>query len=479
MKLCKTLFTLICLSALLTQPVHSRTNELPDLGNAGASLISKDTEHKLGRAWLRGFKSQVRTVDDPLMTDYLEDLIFRLATHSKLEDRRLELVVVHNKTINAFAVPGGVVGVHDGLLLHAQTEGELASVLAHELGHLSQHHFARGVEKSRQMSTPSILALLGSMVIAATVGGDAGMAAMTAAQAAAQQSKLRFSRQNELEADRIGIQNLVEAGMDPSSASVMFERMQRAARYSRRPPEFLLTHPVTERRIAYARSQAQKFPAASNPPDIDYQHIRSRVQVSFAESPGAAIKLFNAAVKADGGNTAANRYGLALAYSRANKFQQARPLLYALIEENPHRIAYYDTLAELENNAGRYQHAAEILQQQLRMSPENHTLSMRYANTLLMQGHFDEAVSLLEEHAKRRPSDDSVWYLLAETYGLAGQIAKVHEARAEYFTLNGIYSEARKQLSYALKLAQGDYLATEKLREKMQQLHEMQEQIKL
>lgn len=474
---CKIL--LIFLLSLTTSNALSASNELPDLGNAGASLISKDTEYKIGRAWLRGFKSQVRTVDDPVVTEYLEDIIFKLATYSKLQDRRLELVLVHNKTINAFAVPGGVIGVHDGLILHAQSEGQLASVLAHELAHISQHHFARGVEKSKAQSTPSILALLGSMVIAATVGADAGIAAMTAVQAAAQQSRLRFSRHNELEADRSGIQNLVEAGFDPSEAAEMFKRMQRASRYSRRPPEFLLTHPVTERRIANARSNAEKYPSVERQPDIYYQHVRARVDVSFAENPGVAIKRFNAAIKAPNGDTSANRYGLALAYSQANKYENARALLYKLLQENPQRILYYDALAELENNAGRYGLSEEILQQQLRTSPQNHVLNMRYAKTLLKAGRFDAANNVLEQHVKRRPYDDSVWYLLAETYGLAGDIAKVHEARAEYFMLNGIYDSARKQLSYALKLAHGDYLVTEKLREKLRTLQEMQERIKL
>ena len=154
--------------------------KLPALGESGSSLFSSEFEHQLGRAWLRAFRSQAPVIDDPLMFDYLEDLIYRLVIHSQLQDRRVELVVVDNPAINAFAVPGGVIGVHNGLLLWAQSEDELATVLAHELAHLSQRHFSRGVEFQKKQQPLALAAMLASLVIMATAGGDAGMAALSA-----------------------------------------------------------------------------------------------------------------------------------------------------------------------------------------------------------------------------------------------------------------------------------------------------------
>ena len=165
-------------------------------------MFSAEFEHQLGRTWLRIFRSQVPTVDDPLLFDYLENLIYQLVRYSKLEDRRIEMVVVDNSAINAFAVPGGVIGIHNGLLLWAQTEDELATVLAHEIAHLSQRHFSRGVEFQQKQQPLALAAMLASLVLMATAGSDVGMAALSATQAATQDSALRYSRGNEQEADR-------------------------------------------------------------------------------------------------------------------------------------------------------------------------------------------------------------------------------------------------------------------------------------
>ena len=179
------------------------------------------------------FRSRAPTLDDPLLQDYLEDLVYRLVTHSELQDRRVEVVIVDNPVINAFAVPGGVIGIHTGLLLYAQSEDELATVIAHEIAHLSQRHFSRGVEHQKKQQPLTLAGLLASAVLIATTGGAAGMAAMTATQAAAMDSRLRFSRGNEQEADRIGMQTMADAGMDPHAAPVMFERMLHNSRYFR------------------------------------------------------------------------------------------------------------------------------------------------------------------------------------------------------------------------------------------------------
>ena len=161
---------------------------LPNLGESSTSMFSAEFEYQLGRTWLRIFRSQVPTVDDPLLQDYLEHLIYQLANHSKLEDRRIDVVIVDSPQINAFAVPGGVIGINNGLLLYAQTEAELATVLAHEIAHLSQRHFSRGVEFQQKQQPLALAAMLASFVLMATAGGDAGMAALSATQAATMDS---------------------------------------------------------------------------------------------------------------------------------------------------------------------------------------------------------------------------------------------------------------------------------------------------
>jgi predicted Zn-dependent protease len=200
--------TVLCVGLSLTS-TQALANEikLPRLGDTVSGIVSKRQEYELGRTWLKAFRSRVREHDDPLMQEYLEQLLYDLATYSDLEDPRLELVIVNNASMNAFAVPGGVVGFHTGVFAFAEKEDQMASVLAHELAHLSQRHFARGLEAQRASSMVTLAGLLGSLVLAATAGGDAGMAAITATQALAMDSRLRYSRSNEQEADRIGLEN--------------------------------------------------------------------------------------------------------------------------------------------------------------------------------------------------------------------------------------------------------------------------------
>lgn len=453
--------------------------ELPALGDASSATVSPHTERKLGAAWLRMFRSQVRTVNDPLLQDYLEHVVFDLAAHSRLEDAQLAVVVVDSQTINAFAVPGGVVGLNNGLLLAAQHEDELASVIAHELAHLSQRHYARGVEEARRNMIPNMLVLLSSLVIAATAGGD-GMAAIAAGQSLIQQQQLRFSRSNEREADRLGMQTLIEAGYDANGMPRMFSRMLEAMRYNtRRPPEFLLSHPVTESRVADSQNRARNHRGEGRTDTLDFQLLRARVQLGFDETPGYSIKRFRAEMDKDGGLSPANRYGLVLALTRANEIESARAELAPLLARHGSSIPVVLAAAELDLAAGRVDAALSRLRAQLGLSPGNHPLTMLYADALLRAGRPRDAESVLVAHAKTHDRDPQVWYALAEAHGLAGSILDVHRARAEYFILTGALDRAERQLDYALDIAAGDFHATAGIQARIADIRTMREEIKL
>ena len=209
---------LLVLACLLAQPALA--DDLPSLGDSSSSIVSPEQEHQLGRAWLSILRGQVRQLEDPLLKDYVERSVYRLAETSQLNDRRLEFILLASPQLNAFAAPGGIIGINGGLFLHAQTEAEYASVLAHELAHLSQRHFARGLEAQKRMQIPLMAAMLAGVIAAAAGGGDLGMAALASTQAAAIQEQRRFSRQNEQEADRIGLINLSKAGFDPRAMPI-------------------------------------------------------------------------------------------------------------------------------------------------------------------------------------------------------------------------------------------------------------------
>ncbi|NLD00164.1 MAG: M48 family metalloprotease, partial [Gammaproteobacteria bacterium] len=180
---------LLALACLFTQPVLAF--DLPSLGDSSSAIISPEQEHQLGRAWLSILRGQVRQLEDPLLKDYVESSVYRLAETSQLNDRRLEFILLASPQLNAFAAPGGIVGVNGGLLLHAHTEAEYASVMAHELAHLSQRHFARGLEAQKRLQVPLMAAMLAGVIAAAAGGGDLGMAAIASTQAAAIQEQRR------------------------------------------------------------------------------------------------------------------------------------------------------------------------------------------------------------------------------------------------------------------------------------------------
>jgi len=471
----------IALSSVLSIASSAGTEELklPNLGESSTSMFSSEFEYQLGRAWLSVFRSQVHTVEDPLLFDYLENLIYKLVTHSKLEDRRIDLVIVDNPTINAFAVPGGVIGIHNGLLLWAETEDELATVLAHEIAHLSQRHFSRGVEFQQKLQPLTLAAMLASFVLMATAGGDTGMAALSATQAAAQDSALRYSRGNEQEADRIGMQTIVDADMDPYAAPAMFERMLHTTRYSNseQVPEFLRSHPLSENRIADTRNRARKYPKKNREPDLDYQLMRARVIAQLTDTPEEAVARFRGELDGAPRSREAAIYGLVLALTASGRADAASLELDTIWSNSPDRLEYVIADADIDMARNKPDQAAKKLLRRLEVSPGNHPLTMSYATALLKNQQPHVAEEILLAQSKRRPNDPGLWYLLAEAQGLSGNIVGLHQSRAEYFILNGALDEAKKQLTYALKLTHDDFLTSAKINQRLEDLAKMQEQL--
>jgi len=477
-RLLSTLAAVACLTLLCPADSQaiSEDLQLPNLGTSSGTLFSPQQEYELGQAWLMSYRRQAPVVNDPLISDYLEHLVFNLATHSELEEVKIDVVVVDNPTMNAFAVPGGVMGIHNGILLSARTEDQLASVISHELAHLSQHHFARRVEQQQKAYLPTLAGMLAGLVLAATAGGDAGMAAITATQAAALESQLSYSRQNEQEADRLGMRTMVSAGMDPNAVAAMFEEMQRDSRlYSTRVPEFLLTHPVTQSRIADARNRAANYPPAEREVDIEYQLMQARVRLHFEKNLHQAVIRFRSELADPARNPQVARYGLALALLKQSKLDEAQKELDLLLEASPDRISFLVAQAEIMIARGDLEQAQALLKRQLAYNPENHPLTMTYFEALRRAGKAAEGEALLTRHIAGRPKDPELWYQLAEIRGLAGNIVGVHEARAEYFYLNGGIDAAIKQLGYALPLVKQDYPAQVRIEQRIRDLQQWKE----
>jgi predicted Zn-dependent protease len=451
---------------------------LPSLGDRISGTVSLGQEYEMGQQFLSQIRRSAPTIPDALLNTYLESLTYKLASSSELQDHRLSFVIIDSQDLNAFAAPGGIIGVNTGLFLNAQTEAEFSSVMAHEIAHVSQRHFARGVDDAEAGRITQLASLLAGVLVMATSDAGHGIAAVTAARGLTRDAQLRFSRSNEAEADRIGQNTMFNAGFDPDAMASLFERLIAINRFGRRPPEFLLSHPVTESRIADARGRSSRYPSKEYSDDLEYQVMRARVITHYAPKKADVVTQYKSSLESSTNEfeVDTNTYGLAMAYWENKQFGLATQTLAPLLEKDPNRISYAVTQAEIytaQNEAGR---TIEFLDRHLAINPNNHPLTMAYYEALSKSRKYSEAARVLENHTQSRKADHSLWYQLAETWGQAGNVSKVHQSRAEYFILLSDYGKAREQLQFALKIEtdNGDAPAEEaRLKQKIRNLEQL------
>ena len=339
---------MLLLAMLPVSTGHAQENTLPSIGGAGGGLISEQQEAEIGRQVMISIRRSAPQITDPLVYDYLNDVIYRLVHSAPLKNRDLTLTIIDSPDINAFAVPGGIVGINAGLALNASSEQQFASVLAHELAHLSQRHFARRMEQQETSAPLTIAGMLAGIVLSAVTQSDIGIAAIAGTQALSVQNMLAYSRAHEQEADRIGMEILADAGMDPRGMPEMFETMMRQNRLQgNRPPEYLSTHPLTQSRVSDTRNRAEQYPERDVRDTQEYHLMHSRLQVYYARSAKVAVETFQDYLnRSDTEKTDAIRYGLAVAHLRNDDPASAIDVLEELLATNPGRITYEVTLAE-------------------------------------------------------------------------------------------------------------------------------------
>lgn len=440
--------------SLLFSPQSVAINDygLPSLGAASTSVSNE--EYRLGRAWLRQLRAQAPQWQDPIASDYLESLIARLAPHSQISGLRTITVMVDNESLNAFAVPGGVVGINSGLFAFAEDEGAFVSVLAHELGHLSQRHYARGSARAAQTQLPAMAAMLAGMLIAASGAGDAGMAAAMGSQAALIQDQLSYSRLFEQEADNIGLQAMADAGYDPEAMVRMFAAMQRMAHLQGdTPPEFLLTHPVTDSRLTAAQDRAAQLNVAdAYTSDTLYNMMRARALLSiYANSPQQAASRLTR----EGADETAQRYLDALIAARNGQTATALQRLDQLADQQPDFAMLPASAASVALEAGQYDEAIQRSQRLLRFMPNYLPAQLILAEAQLQRDP-PAAYNGLRDMADQHPDNPQVFNLLAEAAGRSGHNGWGHLARAEHLQLTGRVDSGIRQLSIARDAAERD-----------------------
>lgn len=453
-------------------------SDLPDIGNPAGTLISLKEEKELGKEFMRNIRQSLTLVDDPVCESYISSLGHKLASEIDTKDQTFTFFIVDDPSINAFAGPGGYIGVHTGLIKATVSESELASVISHEIGHVVQRHLVRQLETNQTMSVSTMAAVIAAILLGK---GDPNVtqAVIASSVAGNAQEQLSFSRQHEQEADRVGIEILARAGYNPYSMANFFQTLQKANRFNMAGvPEFLLTHPVTASRIADARGRAAQIPyhAKSDKPSLDYQLFKARINYldelkSSADSDAIARLARQKPHKLD----FAGRYSHVLTLLVLKRYAQARKEIAQLISDDMLRIPYIVTQADIDNESQRPKAALEHLAQALMLYPQNQILSLIYAKTLQQTGQAKNAMLALQNFVRNKNVGDPVIY---KTYATsaeeAGYQSEAYEAMAEYDYALGRTHLAIQHLNQAIKQHDTDAYRKLRLEARLKQLkHEV------
>lgn len=449
------LITFILITSLFGQSASA--SELPDLGDVSQSSFSANDEARVGNEIMREIRADPQYYDDPELTDYLNNLGFRLVAASAEPQRSFQFFVLKDNTLNAFALPGGYIGVHTGLIEAAQSESELAGVLGHEIAHVTQHHLARMIESQSNGILPS-LAALAIAILAAKSNPQIAGGAIAAAQATAIQKQLNFSRDNEREADRIGIQTMTNAGFDPHAMASFFERLQKYGRiYDNNAPAYLRTHPLTTERIADMQNRAAGFTNKTIADSLAFQLVRTKLHVLNLR-PDLAVTEYQAAIKDQRyANLAPILYGLSLAQLQ-NRQYDAAEAAYQQLKQTKLSSPIIDLLgADIKQKAGDINTALQRYRQARTRYPNYRPLVYSYADALINAGLTNDAAKLLTDLIRIYPDDAKLYEQQAHVYAQQGKDFLRHYAQAEFYAKSGNLSAAIEQLQIALKTKDGDF----------------------
>lgn len=424
-------------------------NTLPDIGGNAFSTLTPDKEKQLGDVMMRQTRAQLSMVYDPLLDEYLNSMGHQMVAKAYDVKFPFRFYWVADKDINAFATLGGHIASNTGTLAVSESESEFASVIAHEISHVTQRHIARSVEARSQNAPLTLAAILGSLVLAAA-SPEAGIAGMMAAQGAAQQSAINFTRQNEQEADRIGIQLLADSGYDPYSVPEFFHKLAERSRSTNTQLAFLFTHPLSQSRVSDTRLRAQQFPKRFIADSSDYALSKARILARYHYEPQTAAERFLQKIASPGGNTKANQYGLALAYFDEKKVQDAEDIVVKLREQEPNNLYYLDLYTDILLHKKQHNKALDLLEYHYQLKPNNQVVTLNYANAALQAKSYRLALHLLRNLLTHRQDIFLAYEMMAEAYKALEDYARYYEARAEVYYQLAIYPKAIDDLNEAL-----------------------------
>ncbi len=469
MKKLSVLLLLLCLPPVVL------SEGLPDLGDVSQATLTPVQERQIGQQSMLQIRASRQFLDDPEINDYLNQIGDRLVANSTEPSLNFEFFAVDDYTVNAFAMPGGFVGVNTGLLLITQNESELASVLAHEISHVTQHHYARMLSATKNDSLTS-MAAIALAILAARNSPQSGEDAIVGAQARAIQKELDFTRQHEQEADRFGLELMAKSGFNTHAMPEFLERLQHATRLLEgNAPNYMRTHPITSDRIAEIENRVSKFPYLMLPDSLDFQLVRTKLIAAQKTTADAVSYFDHALTDKKFGNPVAQRYGLILALLRSNDVARATremQVLRAQVEDN----AMVDTLE------GRVKQAAHndadtlaFYRAAVQNHPHHRALVYAYAEELLQTNQAQAASKLLGEKISNYPDDTTLYQLQARSFAKLGKNLEEHQALAYSYAWQGNLRAAIEQLELA-KQAGGSFYQLSSIESDLRELHELSDE---
>lgn len=431
---------------------------LPDLGESAQVDFSPQVEKRIGESVMRDIRwRDPAYLDDPEVTAYLNRLGRQLAAQIDGAHQEFEFFAVKDATVNAFAMPGGFIGVHTGLILAAQSESELASVLAHEISHVTQRHLARLVGKQSQGQLAALLSMAVA-VLAARSNPDVAIGAAVAGQAVGIQHQLNYSRDFEREADRIGVQLLDRSGYDVRGMAAFFERLQKSGRlYENNAPGYLRTHPLTTERIADMDNRIQSHPYRQVADGIEFQLVKAKLRAQEGAADDAITYFDHLLRERKFATEAAARFGLAHAYLRAKDYKAGEAQLAELRRLKVPSPMLETLAAALRVGQGDRAGATQLLRQAYARHPQARAIVYGLAESLLSAGRPAEALKLASDEILSYTTDARLHGFQAQAYAQLGKRLQQHRAQAEVYVLQGQLLAAIEQLSLAQKAPDGDF----------------------
>lgn len=447
---------LICAFLLFSQ---DKTIELPLIGDRLSGAVSETEEEILGRQFLRDLKRETDILYDPIVQEWTELFIYKIGEKSKVSNKTFEVLLIRDNNLNAFAAPGGIIGVNAGLFKYADNEAQYASVVAHELAHLSQRHFARQILESSDRSNASLATVLASIVVAVATQAPA---AVIGAQGLLASQRLRFSRLYETEADREGFITLQNSGYDTSEMAEMFKNMQELRRLSGdTPPDFLLTHPVTTRRITESRERARENPQDGTINSFNFKLIKNRVKYLMTDN--LSIRAFEKEI----GDTDDDKYFRALIEMKKLNFSKSIEILNGLAEKYPDNLIIKTTIAEVYTESGNVRKSKDYTKKLLSVSLGNYPLSYNLANAFIQEEDYVAAEGVLEDIKFYRPVDINLLRDLSEVQKLSNNMLGYHLTNSEFLFYSGRYEEALMDLQEARRIARNNFKIREIITERI------------